>query len=107
MNDTNWRESYAPNGTILGVGDTCYRRKFADTLEYIANNGPDSFYANTNISRNIVKKVQETGGIMTEADLAGYKAIVKEPSMISYRLVLDNFDRAARKRRSRCGFTKG
>lgn len=85
LNDANWRESYAPNGTILGLGDTCYRRKFANTLEFIAKNGADSFYSGTDISRNIVKKVRETGGIMTEADLAGYKALVKEPTTITYR----------------------
>lgn len=85
LNDTNWRESYAPNGTIIGLGDTCYRRKLATTLEYIANNGADSFYTNSNISRNIVRKVQQTGGIMTEADLAGYTALVKAPTSITYR----------------------
>ena len=25
-------ESYAPNGTALVEGDTCYRRRYADTL---------------------------------------------------------------------------
>jgi gamma-glutamyltranspeptidase/glutathione hydrolase len=93
LNDTNWRESYAPNGTILGLGDTCYRRKLANTLEYIANNGADVFYSGSDISRNIVKKIQQTGGIMTEADLAGYKALVKEPTMITYRQVHQDVQR--------------
>lgn len=72
--------------TLLGVGDTCYRGKYADTLETIANyGGAGVFYANSSISSNIIKRIQETGGIMTAEDLAGYTALVKAPSMISYR----------------------
>lgn len=86
MNDTNWSESYAPNGTLLGVGDRVYRKKFANTLERIANEGAGVFYdENSSIAQNIVKKVKQTGGIMTLDDLKGYKALVKEPSMITYR----------------------
>lgn len=83
--DPLFAEIYAPNGTILGVGDTCYRKRFAYTLEALANEGPDLFYANSSIAGNIVKAVQESGGIMTEDDLAGYETIMREPAMIEYR----------------------
>jgi gamma-glutamyltranspeptidase/glutathione hydrolase len=83
--DPLFAEVYAPNGTILGLGDRCYRKKFAYTLETLANEGPDVFYGNSSIAANIVKAVQESGGIMTEDDLAGYETIIREPSMIEYR----------------------
>jgi len=83
--DPLFAEVYAPNGTILGLGDRCYRKKFAYTLEALANEGPDVFYGNSSIAANIVKAVQESGGIMTEDDLARYETIIREPSMIEYR----------------------
>jgi gamma-glutamyltranspeptidase/glutathione hydrolase len=89
LNDTNWSESYAPNGQYLKEGDRAYRLKFANTLERIANEGVDVFYnSNSSIAQNIVSKVQETGGIMTADDLEGYKVLVKNASMITYRYVL-------------------
>ena len=83
--DPLFAEVYAPNGTILGLGDRCYRKKFAYTLEALAKEGADVFYANSSIAANIVKAVQESGGIMTEDDLDGYETILREPSMIEYR----------------------
>jgi gamma-glutamyltranspeptidase/glutathione hydrolase len=85
--DPLFAEVYAPNGTILGLGDRCYRKQFAYTLEALANEGPDVFYANSSIAANIVKAVQESGGILTADDLAGYETIIREPSMIEYRYV--------------------
>lgn len=78
-------EVYAPNGTLLGIGDMCYRKTYAYTLEALANEGADLFYANSSIASNIIKAVQERNGIMTADDLAGYEVIIREPGMIDYR----------------------
>jgi gamma-glutamyltranspeptidase/glutathione hydrolase len=86
--DPLFAEVYAPNGTVLGLGDRCYRKKFAYTLEALANEGADLFYANSSIAANIISAVQERGGIMTAEDLAGYETIKREPAMIDYRHVL-------------------
>lgn len=72
----------------MGLGDTVYRKDLANTLERISKEGAGIFYANSSIADNIIKRVQETGGIMTAADLAGYQALVKPPSMITYRSAL-------------------
>ena len=39
VNDPTWAIDFAPNGTLLGLGDTITRRRYADTLEAIANRG--------------------------------------------------------------------
>lgn len=87
LNDTDFGPIYAPNGSFLGVGEMAYRPKLADTLETIANEGVEVFYRNSSIATNMIKKIQATGGIMTEDDLAGYTAIVREAAMIEYRCV--------------------
>jgi gamma-glutamyltranspeptidase/glutathione hydrolase len=85
LTDPYFAETYAPNGTALGLGDTCYRHRFANTLERLANEGADIFYANSTIATNTLSKIKDTGGIMTAEDLAGYKAIIREAAMITYR----------------------
>lgn len=86
LSNPNFAAVYAPNGTLLGEGDTCYRKNLADTLEQIANEGIDAYYGpNSTIAQTIVKAVQGSGGIMTTEDIQGYKAIVRKPASIDYR----------------------
>lgn len=67
-------------------GDICYRRKYADTLERIANEGIDIFYGNSSIANNTIATIQNSNqGIMTLADLANYTAIIRTPVNITYR----------------------
>jgi gamma-glutamyltranspeptidase/glutathione hydrolase len=86
ISDPNFAATYAPNGTTLKQGDTCYRPNLADTLELIANEGVEVFYTGK-IAQGIVDTTSKTGGIMTLDDLAGYEAIIREPVNITYRLV--------------------
>ncbi|KAJ3716028.1 gamma-glutamyltranspeptidase [Lentinula raphanica] len=79
-----WAESYAPNGTVLVEGDICYRKRYADTLEKIAKEGADAFYTGE-IAINTASTAYQSNGIMTTNDLAGYKAIVRQPRNITYR----------------------
>ncbi|OZJ02774.1 hypothetical protein BZG36_03481 [Bifiguratus adelaidae] len=84
LNDTTFREVYAPNGTFLQVGQKAYRPKYADTLEAIAEKGPNVFYEGP-LAEAFVKAVQERGGIMTLEDLKNYKAKSRVPITIKYR----------------------
>ncbi|TFK45646.1 gamma-glutamyltranspeptidase [Heliocybe sulcata] len=82
--DPLWAEVYAPNGTLLGLGDTVYRKRYADTLEKISIYGPDYFYTGE-VAINTAEAAYARGGIITTADLANYTAIIRKPSNITYR----------------------
>ena len=43
--DPVWAEDFAPNGTRLQLGDTITRKRYADTLETIANEGIETLYS--------------------------------------------------------------
>ncbi len=56
----------------------------AATLDRIAADGPDGFYKGP-VAEKIVAAVRENGGRMTLDDLAGYRAIEREPVRGTYR----------------------
>jgi gamma-glutamyltranspeptidase/glutathione hydrolase len=58
--------------------------ELAATLERIAARGPDGFYKGETAAA-IVAEMKSGGGIITAEDLAGYKAIWREPLRFSYR----------------------
>ncbi|KAJ7275360.1 gamma-glutamyltranspeptidase [Mycena haematopus] len=83
LSDPLWSEVYAPNGTLLQLGDTVYRERYADTLEQVAEHGADAFYTGR-IATNIAEAAYARGGIITTHDLANYSAIIREPVNITY-----------------------
>ncbi|TKA70288.1 hypothetical protein B0A55_06739 [Friedmanniomyces simplex] len=84
VNNPTWAIDFAPNGTLLGLGDTITRKRYADTLEAIAKRGPDAFYSGP-IAETLINTVQSNGGIMTLADLKNYTVAIRPPSAIDYR----------------------
>ncbi|KAF7339741.1 Gamma-glutamyltranspeptidase [Mycena sanguinolenta] len=84
LTDPLWSEVYAPNGTLLQLGDTVYRKRYADTLEQVAEHGADAFYTGR-IATNTAEAAFARGGIITTHDLANYTAIIREPVNITYR----------------------
>ncbi|KAL2265513.1 hypothetical protein VTJ83DRAFT_6613 [Remersonia thermophila] len=83
VDDPIWAEDFAPNGTLLQLGDTITRKRYAKTLEKIANLGADEFYKGE-IARSMIEYVQKMNGTMTLADLAEYSVDVKPPLSITY-----------------------
>ncbi|OAX42511.1 gamma-glutamyltranspeptidase [Rhizopogon vinicolor AM-OR11-026] len=67
----DWRAVFAPEGRILLEGDTIRRTNYSHTLSVIASEGPDAFYKGP-IADSIIRKIQATGGIMTNEDLEKY-----------------------------------
>jgi gamma-glutamyltranspeptidase/glutathione hydrolase len=86
--DPNWAIDFAPNGTLLGIGDTLTRKRYAATLQEIAKHGADVFYTGSIAEATIaaVQSANASTGIMTMEDLANYSVITTKPALsIDYR----------------------
>ncbi|GIZ49231.1 hypothetical protein CKM354_001226600 [Cercospora kikuchii] len=84
VDDPNWAIDFAPNGTRLGLGDTITRKRYAATLEIIAEHGPDAFYSGP-IAQTWINHTRATGGNMTLEDLKNYTVAIRKPASITYR----------------------
>lgn len=82
--NSTWAVDFAPNGTLVKLGDTMTRKRYADTLESIGIYGPDVFYKGA-LANAMILAMQAQGGIMTLADLAKYEIVSRIPSSITYR----------------------
>lgn len=82
--DPSWSLDFAPNGTLLGLGDIIYRKRYADTLEKIATEGPDAFYTGL-IAETMIQAIQEANGTMTLEDLQRYEVLIRDTKEIDYR----------------------
>ena len=78
---------FNPDGSPLAVGQTLRNPALATTLRQIADHGAGAFYKGE-IARDIVDTVraEPNPGDMSEADLAAYKARVREPVCGRYRI---------------------
>ncbi|KAF8135745.1 gamma-glutamyltranspeptidase [Boletus edulis] len=72
----DWSAVFAPEGKLLLQGETIQRTNYSRTLDIIANEGPRAFYKGP-IADSIIRKVNETGGILTHADLEKYTVNVE------------------------------
>ncbi|KAJ5204294.1 Gamma-glutamyltranspeptidase [Penicillium cinerascens] len=84
VNNPSWALDFAPNGTRLGLGDIMTRRRLADTLETIAERGPDAFY-NGPMAEAMINALQAANGTMVLEDLSNYTVAIREPAQIEYR----------------------
>jgi gamma-glutamyltranspeptidase/glutathione hydrolase len=73
-----------PDGGAPQAGDHIALHDLAATLEAIADQGAAGFYRGP-VAQNIVNAVQAAGGRMTMEDLAGYRALEREPVAGTYR----------------------
>jgi gamma-glutamyltranspeptidase/glutathione hydrolase len=65
-------------------GDTLRQPALAATLALIADSGAEVFYRGR-IAQQIVAQMRESGGIITAADLAGYRPVWRAPIETTYR----------------------
>ena len=63
---------------LLKTGDVYKHPKLAETLKKIAAGGADTFYTGE-VGRELIKDIQEAGGIITMEDLASYRVSWEEP----------------------------
>lgn len=75
---------WLPGGRAPRAGEIFHNREFASTLQTIGEQGVGAFYEAA-IGRQIAETVQEAGGVLTEEDLANYRAEWVEPIGTAYR----------------------
>ena len=76
--------AFTKNGVPYAAGDVLKQPDLARTLGRIAERGPAGFYEGET-ARLIVKEMERSGGIITRADLAAYRAKRREPVRGTYR----------------------
>lgn len=78
---------FATDGSAIGIGTTLRQPALADSLQVIARTGPKGFY-HGDTARRIVTALNTAAvnpSAMTEADLAGYTVVARDPLCGTYR----------------------
>lgn len=78
------RRVWLPGGRAPRPGEIFANPEFARTLRTIAEHGSETFY-NGDIARQIERSVRFDGGVLSESDLANYRAEWVEPIAIDFR----------------------
>ena len=73
-----------PDGSVKRLGDAVRNPDLAATLRVLARDGAAAFYEGE-IARRIVAEMQARGGLITLADLAGFRAATSVPIGVDYR----------------------
>jgi gamma-glutamyltranspeptidase/glutathione hydrolase len=78
------RTIYAPEGKLLGAGETIRIPELADLLDRLGAEGHEFLYRG-DTARTISHYVLERGGLLSEDDLDSYRVIEREPAHAHYR----------------------
>ena len=84
VTDPAWAIDFAPNGTRVQMGNIMTRKRYADTLETVAQHGPDAFYTGA-IANATITALRAANGTMTLADLKNYSVAIRDPAAINYK----------------------
>lgn len=79
--DQTGKSFWSREGKPLAVGTTVRQPGLAAALRAIQKQGPSGFYSGP-VAKDIVDTVRKEGGILTLADLSGYRTIWREPLAI-------------------------
>jgi gamma-glutamyltranspeptidase/glutathione hydrolase len=81
-----WAYLSRPDGSRIQAGDILKNPAYARTLRLIAAEGPSAFYEGP-IARDIAQRVRkDPGGVLTEADIAAYRAKATPGLCAPYRI---------------------
>lgn len=84
VDDVEFALDFAPKGRLLKLNETITRKRYANTLETVAKEGPDAFYSGP-IAEATIRALQAQNGTMTLEDLKNYTVAIRKPSTITYR----------------------
>ncbi len=68
----------------LSIGTRVRQPELARVLQAVADHGVDGFYRGW-VARKLVQGLQASGGVLTEKDLADYRAVEREPLVGHYQ----------------------
>jgi gamma-glutamyltranspeptidase/glutathione hydrolase len=83
-NEATCRYFYKADGEPYEFGERLIQSDLADTLQLIADEGPDAFYKGA-IARKIVAEMEAGNGLIDMASLAAYKPAVRDAIRTTYR----------------------
>jgi gamma-glutamyltranspeptidase/glutathione hydrolase len=75
---------WAPGGHVLAQGELLRNPELGDALSRLGSEGEEPFYRG-DIAAAVCGWVWDRGGALSCEDLAGYRAIEREPARIAYR----------------------
>jgi gamma-glutamyltranspeptidase/glutathione hydrolase len=75
---------YAPDGRLLGEGDTIRLPELGDLLDRLGAEGPAFLYSG-DVAAAVSDWVLERGGMLSREDLAEYEVLEREPARVTYR----------------------
>jgi gamma-glutamyltranspeptidase / glutathione hydrolase len=75
---------FLPGGGPIDAGLTLVQTDYARTLRQIATEGPETLYGGA-LGQTVAAALQKAGGLVTQADLAGYAPLERQPVRSSYR----------------------
>src|SRR6202049_3409130 len=75
---------WAPEGHILREGEVLRNHELGDGLLHLAKDGAEPFYRG-DVATAVCDWLRARGGSLSGADLAGYRAIEREPVKMGYR----------------------
>ncbi|MFZ0324682.1 MAG: gamma-glutamyltransferase [Actinomycetes bacterium] len=78
------RELFAPDGFVVAAGARLHNRALADLLDQLAD-GTISGVASASVADPLVAAMAEHNGLLTSADLAGYRPVSRTPLTMTYR----------------------
>ncbi|KAG7113427.1 Glutathione hydrolase proenzyme like protein [Verticillium longisporum] len=82
--DPTWAIDFAPHGKRLELGETITRKRYANTLETLAEEGADALYTGA-IANATIAHLQKLNGTMTLEDLQNYTIAHRPTAEINYR----------------------
>jgi gamma-glutamyltranspeptidase / glutathione hydrolase len=75
---------WAPEGRVLREGEKIVNPDLAGALERLARDGDEPFYRG-DIAAGVCEWLRARGGSLSAEDLAGYRALIREPVRVAYR----------------------